>query len=944
MGVFLPLTEEIEKYRSVDRSKIIGSETIGNGGDDQRVMSLASDNAFESMAKTNPEKFSDKKLEEIRNSENIVESFNELVFTTLGDLSMKIGSDAQKTGTLNQKDNNVLVYSISKDIQSLIDQGLSEDEIAGIITGTYLPEAMTPEGCRKMIDLRLHNSRAYSMALQKAIKSNYAMLNIAEAEANALVAALSDPEKSGAAKEYIKQFFDNPETLDKFKVKRSAYDFRKIGGGAIFLSHDEDIHEAANPKKLLEDIFKYDAIVYSHGQDGRADNKTRKANREYMVSFAQDLRKRCKRLVSDPEGETNVMFAYARPMLGITKVQKLGQRFVVDNASKFGYSDEEANKFLSIASSSSKDEELSKLKPYKPLIDAANAITAAGAKFSKDMLFYANSIINDSVNTRKYVDACAETIRDFYNKYKSITGQDPGLDSFDIPFIGSISSISNSILNISDNKGISFDDKYEASRMNDWRCQPVDTLQKDNIDSVVELIIQLKHEGFKKIKIWNCNPASVQLPDSIVKDKSIKVWLGDHSVLKEGSAEIISDGMDFHVIDELNAELDLTLKLYNEAVLLEGPVDVLKSLAERAVELIKKIWEKIKDFFKFIARKIKEFFVGKPAPAVDAAKKELSKSIKVTFIELHGDKAVQVTKEVKTLEEARKLIQNATEELGKYLNKKSAKENAEIAKLKAKIPNLIANNEKAKKDLENKNEAVSLDDIRHLFLEGGDDNDTPDYTKDDDAGGGNANDDENQTDYTLPDDDGAGDNEDTAEAADDGNDTPDYTQDGGGDDTGGDTGDDMGGDPGADGGDPDAEGDDTGDDAGDDTGGYDDDDAGGDDNPIADLQKDIFSSLSDAQMAIKDKELRNRFFNMYDSIDNIIDRINDIPKKSDNIAPIEFVSKKLQEMSDILSDYVGSTYDTLSYIENEINYNKFFAILAGIGQTINNIAAQYNKK
>lgn len=240
----------------------------------------------------------------------------------------------------------------------------------------------------------------------------------------------------------------------------------------------------------------------------------------------------------------------------------------------------------------------------------------------------------------------------------------------------------------------------------------------------------------------------------------------------------------------------------------------------------------------------------------------------------------------------------------------------------------------------NTNPIDDLNSIRHLFLEGGDDNDTPDYTKDDDPGGGNANDDENATDYTLPDDDGAGDNDndDKTEPAEDDNDTPDYTQDGGGD-AGGDTGD----DPGADGDNPDDEGDDMGDDDGD-TGGYDDDDTGGDDNPIADLQKDIFSSLSDAQMAIKDKELRNRFFNMYDSIDNVIDRINDIPKNHDNMAPIEFISKKLQELSDILSDYIGSTYDTLSYIENEVNYNKFFAILAGIGQAISNIADQYNKK
>lgn len=218
-----------------------------------------------------------------------------------------------------------------------------------------------------------------------------------------------------------------------------------------------------------------------------------------------------------------------------------------------------------------------------------------------------------------------------------------------------------------------------------------------------------------------------------------------------------------------------------------------------------------------------------------------------------------------------------------------------------------------------------------------DDNDTPDYTKDNDAGD-NAGDDGN-TDYTIPDDDGSGENSDTMQPAEDNdNDEPDYTKDD--DDAvnspneGGDEGDDSDVDNMDDNDDSDS------DNAND--GSYTDDEPSSDD-PIKGLQRDIFSNLSDEQMLIKDKELRRRYFNMYESIDGFIERINEIPESANVIRYVEFVSIKLEELSNMLNDYITHTYDTLTYVENEVNYNKFFAILSGISSVIQDIG-EMNKK
>lgn len=239
---------------------------------------------------------------------------------------------------------------------------------------------------------------------------------------------------------------------------------------------------------------------------------------------------------------------------------------------------------------------------------------------------------------------------------------------------------------------------------------------------------------------------------------------------------------------------------------------------------------------------------------------------------------------------------------------------------------------------------IDLHPSAMIIKEGMDDNDTPDYTKDtggDDATGT----DDGATDYTIPDDDGAGEDNDTAEPAEDDNDTPDYTKDAGGDDP---DSDDTGDDPDADdGGDPGMD-DDIGNEDGDDNMDGDDDyssddDASSNDDPVKDLQRDIFSNLTDSQMAIKDKELRMRFYNMYESIDSFIERINEIPKASNIIKSVEFVSLKLDELSTMINDYITYTYDTLTYVENEINYNKFFTILSGISIIIKDIG-EINKK
>ena len=117
----------------------------------------------------------------------------------------------------------------------------------------------------------------------------------------------------------------------------------------------------------------------------------------------------------------------------------------------------------------------------------------------------------------------------------------------------------------------------------------------------------------------------------------------------------------------------------------------------------------------------------------------------------------------------------------------------------------------------------------------------------------------------------------------------------------------------------------------------------GEDSEVDDLksqEEELYRNLSPEQLDIKHKELKTQFLNMYDTIVSIIDRIGDASVGEDNIGIIEYISGVLIKLKEMVTDYTNSVYQTKSYMENSINYNRFLAVLNGI----NKILEEMNSK
>ena len=100
----------------------------------------------------------------------------------------------------------------------------------------------------------------------------------------------------------------------------------------------------------------------------------------------------------------------------------------------------------------------------------------------------------------------------------------------------------------------------------------------------------------------------------------------------------------------------------------------------------------------------------------------------------------------------------------------------------------------------------------------------------------------------------------------------------------------------------------------------------------------LFEDLEPAEQEAKLKELKEQYLNLYQVCDGVIDKINslsrdyeDINEQLKKVINVLFTTKKM------IADYLLHIFDSKSYIENDIQYNNYLAIL----NSVKNIIKEY---
>lgn len=113
------------------------------------------------------------------------------------------------------------------------------------------------------------------------------------------------------------------------------------------------------------------------------------------------------------------------------------------------------------------------------------------------------------------------------------------------------------------------------------------------------------------------------------------------------------------------------------------------------------------------------------------------------------------------------------------------------------------------------------------------------------------------------------------------------------------------------------------------------------DNKDTRRDKELFDSLSPQEQKEKNIQLKKLYFELYSNCDYVIDKLNNISDADmeEYGVQVRKILSVLFDLKQMISDYAMKLYDSKSYIENDIMFNRYLSIL----NTVKNITSDIRK-
>ena len=114
----------------------------------------------------------------------------------------------------------------------------------------------------------------------------------------------------------------------------------------------------------------------------------------------------------------------------------------------------------------------------------------------------------------------------------------------------------------------------------------------------------------------------------------------------------------------------------------------------------------------------------------------------------------------------------------------------------------------------------------------------------------------------------------------------------------------------------------------------------GNDEEINPYNTNMFAALSAEEQKIKLIEQKKLYQTLYDSIVELLNRLNTFDTDESNMVIISRVSNTLYDLKGYVSDYILYDIPIKSYYDNEVMYNRFLAVINSIASVVD----KYDKK
>lgn len=110
-------------------------------------------------------------------------------------------------------------------------------------------------------------------------------------------------------------------------------------------------------------------------------------------------------------------------------------------------------------------------------------------------------------------------------------------------------------------------------------------------------------------------------------------------------------------------------------------------------------------------------------------------------------------------------------------------------------------------------------------------------------------------------------------------------------------------------------------------------------------EQEVFSDLKPRQMEIKNKELKDQYKTLSMDISGALEKIGKISHTETDDALLDFIVRKLIELRDASRDSLLYTFDTRTYVENQIHLQKMITTYNIITNMITSISDyRYQRK
>jgi hypothetical protein len=110
---------------------------------------------------------------------------------------------------------------------------------------------------------------------------------------------------------------------------------------------------------------------------------------------------------------------------------------------------------------------------------------------------------------------------------------------------------------------------------------------------------------------------------------------------------------------------------------------------------------------------------------------------------------------------------------------------------------------------------------------------------------------------------------------------------------------------------------------------------------IKNIEKELFSDIDPEQMKEKKYRLKRDYMDLYETVLRLSDDINKVPRNSNTQTVLDFLSRKITELKELISYNMLHNFDNKTFIENTITYQECLAALNSINSILEELGAAF---